>query len=124
MSETFSSAVVPDALLSFLDFRPLPLLRNPHAQTLLGYFLPSPHFTHPTRAHVLWLPDGDGLVLHDTVAPGWGPGGPVAVVVHGLGGSHASPSVVRLAGRLLGRGVRVVRLDLRGAGKGLPLARS
>src|SRR5262249_61902742 len=53
----------------------------------------------------------------------WRPGGPVALVVHGLTGSHESPPVQRLAVRLLVRGVRVARMDLRGTGKGLALAR-
>jgi predicted alpha/beta-fold hydrolase len=90
---------------------------------MLGHYLPGPRLTHPTREHVLRLPDGDCLVLHDTAPPGWQPGERIAVVVHGLIGSHASPGVVRVAARLLRRGLRVVRMDLRGAGKGVALAR-
>ncbi|HZY89650.1 MAG TPA: alpha/beta fold hydrolase [Gemmataceae bacterium] len=105
------------------EFRPLPLLRNPHVQTLLGHWLPGPGLNRPTQARVLLLPDGDALVLHDTTPAGWRPGDPVAVVLHGLSGSHASAGVVRMAALLLERRLRVVRLDLRGAGKGLPLAR-
>jgi predicted alpha/beta-fold hydrolase len=107
----------------FSDFRPLPLLGNPHIQTLLAHLLPGPAVRLPTQRHVLWLPDGDGLVLHDTVPPAWQPGEPIAVVVHGLTGSHASRNVRCLAVCLLKRGARVVRLDQRGAGAGLPLAR-
>jgi uncharacterized protein len=105
------------------EFQPLPLLSNRHLQTLLGHYLPGPRLTHPTREQVIRLPDGDGLVLHDTEPPGWRPGERVAVLVHGLIGSHDSPAVRRVAARLLAQGVRVVRLDLRGAGKGMPLAR-
>jgi predicted alpha/beta-fold hydrolase len=105
------------------EFRPFPLLRNPHVQTVLGHFLPGPSCPLPDRQRILWLPDGDGLVLHDNVPPQWRPGGPIAILVHGLSGSHASAHVCRVAGPLLLRGVRTVRLDLRGAGKGLPLAR-
>src|SRR5262249_52039609 len=105
------------------DFRPLPLLRNPHVQTLLGHFLRGRTFDHPTRRHVLWLPDGDALVLHDSVPEGWSEGGRIAVLVHGLGGSHESAHVQRLAGLLLPHGLRVVRMNLRGCGDGLPLAR-
>jgi predicted alpha/beta-fold hydrolase len=106
-----------------VDFRPLPLLRNRHVQTLLGHLLRGPAFRHPTQARILWLPDGDGLVLHDSVPPGWREGDGVAVLVHGLAGSHESGHVQRLAGLLLPRGLRVVRMDQRGCGKGLPLAR-
>jgi predicted alpha/beta-fold hydrolase len=105
------------------EFRPLPLLGNPHVQTLLGHWLTGPALAHPTRPYTLLLPDGDALVLHDTTPTGWRPGGPVAVVLHGLAGSAASGGVQRMAALLLARRLRVVRLDLRGAGKGLPLAR-
>ncbi len=106
-----------------VDFRPLPLLSNRHVQTLLGHWLPGPQAGRPARSVVLRLPDGDGLLIHDNIPPGWRPGEPVAVVVHGLGGTHASPPVQRLTWRLLAGRVRVVRPDLRGAGGGLPLAR-
>jgi predicted alpha/beta-fold hydrolase len=106
-----------------LEFRPLPLLSNPHVQTLLGHWLPGPNCPPPDRQRIVWLPDGDGLVLHDNVPPGWRPGDPIALLIHGLSGSHASRQVRRLAGLLLPRRARSVRLDLRGTGRGLPLAR-
>lgn len=107
-----------------LEFRPLPLLSHPHAQTLLGHFLPgATTLSLPTREVVIRLPDGDGLVLHDNVPPAWRPGDRIALVLHGLTGSHASPGVLRVGARLLARGLRLVRMDLRGVGKGLPLAR-
>jgi predicted alpha/beta-fold hydrolase len=124
----FSSIFYPLASIlplrsSIREFRPLPLLRNPHVQTVLGHILRGPAFAYPTRRQVIWLPDSDGLVLHDTVPDGWREGDRVAVLVHGLGGSHESPHVQRLAGLLLPHGLRVVRMDLRGSGHGLPLAR-
>jgi predicted alpha/beta-fold hydrolase len=123
MSDTLSATPLADLARSFLDFRPLPLLWNGHVQTVLGELLPRGPFTHPTRQHRLWLPDGDGLMLHDTVPAGWRPGDRVAVLLHGLSGSHASGPIRRLARLLLAERLRVVRPDLRGAGKGLPLAR-
>jgi predicted alpha/beta-fold hydrolase len=105
------------------DFKPLPLLGNRHVQTLLGHLLRGPAVTAPTRRHTLWLPDGDGLVLHDTIPPNWPADGPIAVLVHGLTGSHASPGIQRLAVCLLECGARVVRFDQRGTGAGLLLAR-
>jgi predicted alpha/beta-fold hydrolase len=105
------------------DFRPLPLLRNPHVQTLLGHFLTGPALPGRARAQVLRLPDGDALALHDSVPSGWQLGDPLAVVVHGLSGCHASATVQRISRRLLARRVRTVRLDLRGAGLALPLSR-
>jgi len=108
---------------SLLEFFPLPLLSNPHVQTLLGHYLPGPRLTQPSQEHVLWLPDGDGLVLHDSVPPAWFPGDRIALLLHGLSGSANSGQVRRLAHGLLEKGLRVVRLDMRGAGRGLPLAR-
>ncbi len=107
----------------FSDFKPLPLLGNPHVQTLLGHLLRGPSVRLPTRRRVVWMPDGDGLMLHETVPPGWTAGGPIAVLVHGMTGSHASAGIQRLAVLLLERGARVIRLDQRGAGAGLALAR-
>jgi predicted alpha/beta-fold hydrolase len=105
-----------------LGFRPLPGLRNPHLQTILSMWLKGGRLPPPTR-HVICLPDGDRLVLHDNALPGWRPGRPVAIVVHGLTGSHRSGGVILLARRLFAHGVRVFRLDLRGAGAGFRLAR-
>ena len=105
------------------DFRPLPLLGHPHIQTLLGHILPGPSVSLPTREQVSALPDGDGLVLYDNVPPGWRPGERIAFLVHGLAGSAESPCVQRIAARLLAHGLRTVRIDQRGAGKGLPVAR-
>jgi uncharacterized protein len=104
------------------DFRPLPLLANPHVQTILGAYLPGPGCA-PQKRHLVTLDDGDQLLLYDNWPRTWRAGDPVAVILHGLGGSAASPHVQRLALMLLGRGARVVRVNLRGAGEGVSLAR-
>src|SRR4051794_34525498 len=103
-------------------FQPWFWLRNAHAQTILGVYWKGSAFPHATVRRRVRLPDGDQLVLHDSVPPAWRPGDAVAVLVHGLGGSHRSGAIVRLARLLLRRGVRAVRLDLRGAGAGFALS--
>src|SRR5262245_47146822 len=105
------------------DFRPLPLLGNPHLQTLLANLVPAPCLPPAAERHVVELPDGDRLVLHDSTPAGWRPGDPVALLVHGLGGCHRSPYLVRSARRLVRHGWRAVRMDLRGCGHGFALAR-
>jgi hypothetical protein len=115
------------AFSSFLDgrdFEPLPLLGNRHVQTLLAFFLTGPGLTHPSQERYVRLPDGDRLVLHDSAPAGWRSGGRIALVIHGLGGSHRSGHVTRQAHMLLRQGIRVVRVDLRSAGRGITLARS
>jgi uncharacterized protein len=105
------------------DFQPLPLLSNPHVQTLVAFWLRGARCPPPDREVMVRLPDGDALLLYDNAPRAWRPGAPVALLLHGLTGSHTSTHVQRPAFALLRRGVRVVRMDLRGAGKGLRLAR-
>jgi predicted alpha/beta-fold hydrolase len=105
------------------DFRPLPLLGNPHIQTLLGAYLPGGQCPRPQHEHIVRLADGDALLLHENVPRAWKPGEPIALLLHGLIGSHESAHVSRIARRVLAAGVRVFRMDMRGAGRGLPLAR-
>src|SRR5262245_13498751 len=107
-------------------FRPLPLLGNPHVQTLLGAFLPGRGCPPPKRRHVLTLPDGDALLLYENTPRGWHAGGEsplfrspsppeggegsktaggsrpplagaIALLLHGLTGCHASPHIRRMA---------------------------
>jgi predicted alpha/beta-fold hydrolase len=78
----------------------------------------------PERAEELTiaLPGGDRLLgLLDRPAPG--PPTGLVVVLHGLGGSSDGPGPRRLALALLAEGLAVLRLNLRGAGRGRPLAR-
>jgi predicted alpha/beta-fold hydrolase len=105
------------------EFRPLPLLGNPHVQTILGALLPGRGCPRPQRRHVVSFPDGDALLLHENVPASWQQGEPIALLLHGLTGHHASPHIRRLAAGLLAAGVRVFRMDMRGVGEGLPLAR-
>jgi uncharacterized protein len=104
-------------------FRPLPLLSNRHVQTVLAMWVKRGRFPVPTIRHIVGLPDGDKLVAHENKPSCWTAGDSVAVVVHGLTGSHRSGGVVLQAMRLFQCGSRVFRVDLRGAGAGFALAR-
>lgn len=106
-----------------VSFRPLPLLGNPHVQTVLGNLLAGGPLDLPSRTHHVILPDGDRIVLHDTAPRGWHETAPAAVLVHGLGGCHRSAYLLRMTRRLVERGVRVFRVDLRGCGAGIALAK-
>ena len=117
-----------------LSFRPLPLLGNPHVQTILGNLLTGVPRTPRVYKRTVALPDGDRIMLHETaprrispLPPGEGSGvrlrAPIALLVHGLGGSHRSGYMTRMTNRLGDLGWRVFRMDLRGAGAGIRLAR-
>ena len=101
------------------SFRPLPLLRNPHLQTIVGFLLKGRSFRFPSRLDFLRMPDGDDIAIHDSLPASWQDGRPIALVIHGLGGDHQSGYVQRAAASLIARGVRVARINLRGTGAGL-----
>ncbi len=122
-----ASACVPDGpgrrpRLRPPVFKPHPLLAGGHLQTLAAYVARPRIQPPPARPHVITLPDGDRLVLHEDAPPS-APVRRLALLVHGLGGCHASPYLLRLAVRLREAGVATVRLDLRGCGAGVGLAR-
>jgi predicted alpha/beta-fold hydrolase len=105
------------------DFRPLPLLGNPHVQTILGTLLRPADLGLPYRELHVHLPDGDRLLIYDSQPPRWRPGDAIALLVHGLAGSCRSGYMLRLNRWLWPHGYRVVRMNLRGAGRGLRWAR-
>jgi uncharacterized protein len=92
------------------------LLRGGHVQTLAGYYLPSLSRRYTAVRHTIVLPDGDEVVLHDDCPSSWGPCSPFVVLMHGLAGCHQSGYMIRIAARLTDCGIRVFRLDHRGAG--------
>ncbi|HET6327843.1 MAG TPA: alpha/beta fold hydrolase [Planctomycetaceae bacterium] len=100
------------------DFRPHRLLRNGHAQTLAGAYLPSGRFVERAVKRQVTLPDGDSVVLHDDLPSEWRPGDRVALLLHGLAGNHQSSYMLRIARKLVRRRVRAFRMDLRGCGAG------
>ena len=105
------------------EFVPPWWLRGPHAQTIGSAVIRSRMPEHRAILRRVDLEDGDALAVHDDVPAGWRPGGRVAVLSHGLADDHRSPLLVRLTHKLLQRGVRVFRWDMRCCGAGLALAR-
>lgn len=107
---------MPDA--TFPPFRPHPLLPTGHLQTLAGVYLPWNHVPHSAVEHRVPLEDGDQIVLHDDRPAEWPASQGVCLLMHGLGGCRLSGYMRRIADRLMARGVRVFRMDLRGCGAG------
>jgi predicted alpha/beta-fold hydrolase len=104
-------------------FEPHAWLRGGHAQTIAGRYLGSAGLSLAATRHEVPLGDGDRLCVLETTPERWRPGAPAAVLVHGLAGCARAPYVVRVSRRLLELGVRVLRMNLRGAGEGFGLAR-
>jgi predicted alpha/beta-fold hydrolase len=105
-------------------FRPLPFLANTHIQTLAGFWLKGKPYPYPSEVRFVTMPDGDQLALHDSKPPKWQPGDPIVLLIHGLGGDHQSRYVQRTAVLLYERGLRAVRMDLRGSGASFGRTRS
>jgi predicted alpha/beta-fold hydrolase len=103
-------------------FRPLPLLTNPHAQTLIAATLTMSR-EPPSMTSLVQLLDGDMIALEVSTPQGWRPYDPTVVLLHGLCGCHRSPYMQRLARKLLRHGLRAIRMNLRGCGSGKGLAR-
>jgi predicted alpha/beta-fold hydrolase len=104
-------------------FQPLRWLSNPHVQTIVGQYLHNLWSAVPSTQHILSLPDGDRIVLHETVTTPARPEQPVALLVHGLGGCARSGYMERITLRLSKLGWRAFRMDMRACGAGVGLAR-
>lgn len=103
-------------------FRPLPLLTNPHVQTLVAAKLTLP-LEPPSTTQFVTLPDDDIIALEVSTPQHWQPDAQTVVLLHGLCGCHQSPYMQRIARKLLRYGIRAVRMNLRGCGSGKGLAR-
>lgn len=104
-------------------FRPHPLLRNSHLQTVLGIHWPRRVAPYTATPHKVALDDGDTLVLHEDAPVGANETTPSVLLIHGLAGSHLSSYMTRMAEKLTAHGYRSFRLDMRGCGAGEGLAK-
>ena len=82
------------------DFHPAAFLRCRHRQTLASVYLPGVKFIYQAVRHLVSLPDGDQLVLHDDCPNGWSDGDRAVLLIHGLVGCHGSPYQMRISGKL------------------------
>jgi predicted alpha/beta-fold hydrolase len=105
------------------EFVPHPLVPGGHLQTLFGFYASPSRCEERAKRHFVHLDDGDTIVLHEDQPCRWATGDPVALLIHGLAGCHRSAYMQRIAARLVDRGVRTFRMDMRGCGAGQGLAR-
>src|SRR5262245_4900592 len=99
-----------------------PLFTHPHLQTVIAAKL-NFAWEPPSTTCLVELSDGDQIALEVSTPTGSQPSDPTVVMLHGLCGCHRSPYMQRLAHKLLRRGIRAVRMNLRGCGSGKGLAR-
>lgn len=107
-------------MFKHLDFTPYPGLASPHLQMCVSYFTP-PGTPPPSSSELIPLSDGDQLCCEISTPLHWQEHHKTLVLVHGLGGSHASPYMIRLARKFYAHNYRVVRINLRGCGTGVGL---
>jgi predicted alpha/beta-fold hydrolase len=104
-------------------FEPHPWFRGGNAQTIAGRYLPGRPLRLPSTYHEIDVDEGDRLSVLESTPAGWRAGDPQVLLVHGLAGCARAPYVVRIGIRLVATGLRVVRMNLRGAGAGFGSAR-
>jgi predicted alpha/beta-fold hydrolase len=103
-------------------FKPFPLLSGFNLQTVFGSLIAITQHV-PSETRYVSLGDQDKLAIEISTPKGWKETDPTVVLLHGLCGSHKSIYVVRMAKKLFKRGIRSVRLNLRGCGSGKGLSR-
>ena len=132
MTATPSPAVNPQTIgtgVTRETFLPPWVFRNNHFQTLAGAYVfgrwpvPRRSRVHCSTMGEVLVENDDRLVFYDDCPAGWQPGDRVVVLGHGLSGSHASPYMIRVAHRLCLENARTIRLNWRGSGAGVALAR-
>ncbi len=105
-----------------LPFKPFPFLKNPHVQTALSSL--SYSGTPPPSVPLqIALADGDILSCEVSTPLLWGPADKTVFLIHGLGGSHKSNYMIRMARKIYKAKHRVVRINLRGCGSGAGLSK-
>ena len=105
------------------SFLPFPLLPGPHLQTITAAKLSLWRREPSGEVQVVALPDGDCLALVVSTPHSWRPDHPSVLLLHGLCGCHQSSYMMRLAFKLWRRGIRAIRMNMRGCGAGTGLAR-
>lgn len=106
----------------FSNFQPARFFRNAHVQTVFPTLWQGKSPNYRATPHLVQLPDGDQVVMHEDCPENWKPGDPVVLMSHGLVGDHRSPYLSRIAHKLNLIGFRTFRLDLRNCGAGFGLA--
>lgn len=101
----------------FPTFIPHRMCRNSHVQTVLSLYVPTKFKPQPGESRQIKTQDDDTIVIHENTPTGWSFGQRVVVMVHGLCGSHSSQYMQRVSAKLIDRGFKTIRIDMRGFGE-------
>lgn len=118
---------MPHRILSKLEiapFKALPLLDSGQRQTIAALYWPDIPNLDDSTSHIVPLPDNDKLVLIENRPLTWQEGDPIVLMLHGLTGSARSKYLLRIADKLTQEGFMTMRMNLRGCGQGVGLARN
>lgn len=107
--------------MPLIPFKPFIGLSSKHLQTILPSFC-SPGKESPSQILKIPLEGKNILSCHLSTPLNWLPYGKTIILVHGLGGSHLSNYMVRIARKLYLKDCRVLRINLRGCGSGKGLS--
>lgn len=102
-------------------FKPLPFLSSPHLQMIVGSRWNGSSLK--SEELLVDIDDGDYLSCQVSTPPKWVVGMPIVCLLHGLGGSHISPYMIRLSKRFYAANINTVRINLRGCGSGVGLSK-
>lgn len=105
-----------DPQVEHLPFRPLWGLASPHVQTVVSLLLSTAGPEPPFSSFPVSLDDGDILHCMLSTPPTWTNAQKTVLLIHGLGGSHASGYMIRLSRKFYEKGFRILRINLRGVG--------
>lgn len=105
-----------------LNFKPFFGLASKHLQMIVAaYSLPG---KAPLSTQLLVdIGNGDQLSCEVSTPANWKKGDKTILLLHGLGGSHNSRYMIRMARKLYQRGDKVVRINFRNCGSGAGLSK-
>lgn len=102
--------------IEFPDFIPHPLFRNSHLQTVLSIYVPTKFKPSSGDTRKIRTKDDDTIVIRENTPANWKAGDRIVILNHGLCGSHSSQYVMRVSSKLIDRGFKTIRIDMRGFG--------
>ncbi len=99
------------------------MMAGPLLQTVMAVYLPSRAPLTGGREFEVDLADGDKLLVVEDKHHSWQTHERVLVLCHGLSGCAESKYMIRLSRKFVNEGYCVLRVNLRGCGKGVHLAK-